>query len=332
MTERFVPWVDPFTNDVLHTENNFLVSSSSKYPIIDGIPNFISEITDAQQNQVKESFGQKWTSSNFGQSDEEFHEKIKPVFLEMMGLQENNLSIFNDKIILEIGIGSGSSARLWAPQAKEFHGMDISKAIYKVKNVLKFSNPILAQADLNHLPYPDSSFDVIVSNGVLHHTPNTMLALQNSLKKLKKGGLYIFYIYKKKSPLREFSDDYIRAKISNLDYEQAWQKIKPLTEFGKAIHEQNIEINIPADVEILGIKKGKYNLQRFIYDNIFKCFWNESWGYDHSNLVNVDWYHPKYCWRHTEDEIRSWCSEFNLKINYIKELQSGFACSVIKNQ
>lgn len=332
MAERFVPWVDPFTNEVLHTENNFLISSSSKYPIIDGIPNFISEIVDVQQNQVKESFGQKWTSSNFGQSDKEFHKKIKPVFLEMMGLQENALSIFNDKIILELGIGSGSSARLWAPQAKEFHGIDISKAIHKVKNVLKVSNPILAQADLNHLPYPDSSFDIIVSNGVLHHTPNTRAALQNSLKKLKNGGFYIFYIYKKKSPLREFSDDYVRSKISNLDYEQAWQKIKPLTEFGKAIHEQNIEIDIPTDVEILGIKKGKYDLQQFIYDNIFKCFWNESWGYDHSNLVNVDWYHPKYCWRHTEDEIRSWCNELNLKINYIKELQSGFACFVIKNQ
>lgn len=330
MSDRLVSWVDPFTNDVLHMENDFLVSPSSKYPIVNGIPNFTGDVDD-EQNQVKESFGEKWTTSSFGQNDKEFHEKIKPVFLEMMGLQESDLSMFNDKIVLEVGIGSGSSARLWAPQAKEFHGIDISKAIHKVKNVLKSSNPILAQADLNHLPYPDSSFDILVSNGVLHHTPNTKMALANSLRKLKKGGRYIFYIYKKKSPLREFSDDYVRSQVSNLNYEDAWQRMKPLTDFGKALHEQNIQINIPIDVEILGIKKGNYDLQRFIYDNIFKCFWNDSWGYDYSNLVNVDWYHPKYCWRHTEEEICSWCSEMNLTIDYVKEIQSGFACSIIKN-
>ena len=62
-----------------------------------------------------------------------------------------------------------------------------------------------------------------------------------------------------------------------------------------------------------------------IFSNVF-----ESWGYEYSNLVNVDWYHPKYCWRHSEDEIRSWCSEFNLSIRYIKELESGYACHVVK--
>ena len=98
---------------------------------------------------------------------------------------------------IEVGIGSGSSSRLWCKQAKEFHGVDISKAIYDVSNNLKFFcvNPILSQADINNLPYRDESFDVIVSNGVFHHTPNTKTSLKNSLKKLKVGGFCIFYIY-----------------------------------------------------------------------------------------------------------------------------------------
>ena len=128
----------------------------------------------------------------------------------------------------------------------------------------------------------------------------------------------------------EFSDDYVRSKTSNLSYDEAWEKIKPLTDFGKLLHEKNIQITIPFDIDLLGIKNGTYDLQRFIYDYFFKCFWNESWGYEYSNLVNVDWYHPKYCWRHSEDEIRSWCSEFNLSIRYIKELESGYACHVVK--
>lgn len=331
--KREIPWVDPITHKSLEMNGNALISSSSSYSLQNGIPNFIENVNDQIQQQVQESFGEKWTQSDFGQDDKEFEEKIKPIYLEMMGLEETHLDIFKEKIILEVGIGSGSSSRLWAPHAKEFHGVDISKAVYRVPLNLKNFNihPILSQSDINKLPYDDESFDVIVSNGVFHHTPDTKLALRNSLKKLKVGGFCIFYIYKKKSPIREFSDDYIRSKISDLSYEEAYEKIKPLTDFGKILSEKNSDITILTDIEFLGIKKGTYNLQRFFYDHFFKCFWNEKWGYDHSNLVNIDWYHPKYCWRHTKEEILSWCDDMNLIIKYVKELESGYACFVEKN-
>ena len=331
-SSKKINWVDPITNDPLKFHGDIISSSSSSYTVLNGIPNFVNNLDDQTQKQVQESFGEKWTQTNFGSNDIEFEKKIKPIYLEMMGLKESTLDIFNNKTVLEVGIGSGSSSRLWASHSKEFHGVDISKAVYRVPLNLKNlkTNLILSQADINKLPYLDESFDVIVSNGVFHHTPNTKLSLKNSLKKLKIGGFCIFYIYNTKSPIREFSDDYVRSKISDLSYDEAWNKIKSLTDFGKLLHEKNIQITIPFDLDLFGIKTGTYDLQRLIYDHFFKCFWNESWGYDHSNLVNVDWYHPKYCWRHTEDEIRSWCSDFNLDIEYIKELESGYACHVVK--
>jgi len=332
LNSKIVEWVDPISNELLKQKNDLLISTNSKYVMRDGIPNFVNEVDNIEQKQVQDSFGEKWTKSDFGHNQKEFEDKIKPIYLEMMGLAEDDLDIFKNKIILEVGIGSGSSSKLWAPQSKEFHGADISKAVYEVKNSLGnlASNVILSQSDINNLPYLDNSFDFIVSNGVFHHTPNTKSALRNSLKKLKINGSCIFYIYKQKSPLREFSDDYVRKQISNLDYNEAWEKMKSFTDFGKSLSDQKIEIDISSNIDLLGIKKGKYDLQRFIYDFFFKCFWNNSWGYDYSNLVNVDWYHPKYCWRHTENEIESWCDEFNLEKNYIKETQSGFACSVTK--
>lgn len=330
--KREIPWVDPITQELFVVNDKLISSKSSSFPIVNGIPNFTENISDEIQKQVQESFGEKWTKTTFANDDEKFENLIKPIYLEMMGLQENDLDIFNDKTILEVGIGSGSSSRLWCKQAKEFHGVDISKAVYVVSNNLKFFcvNPILSQADINNLPYRDESFDVIVSNGVFHHTPNTKISLKNSLKKLKVGGFCIFYIYKKKPPIREFSDDYIRSKISNLPYDEAYEKIKTITNFGKSLSEKNSDIIIPSDIEFLGIKKGTYNLQRFFYDNFFKCFWNKDWGYDYSNLVNIDWYHPKYCWRHTKEEILLWCNDMDLSIKYIKELESGYACFVEK--
>ena len=54
-------------------------------------------MNDPIQKQVQESFGEKWTQSDFGQDDAEFEEKIKPIYLEMMGLEQTNLDIFNNK-------------------------------------------------------------------------------------------------------------------------------------------------------------------------------------------------------------------------------------------
>lgn len=331
MHKRNISWVDPYTNEPLIEENGFLISTTGKYPLYDGIPNFVRKLDNPLQEQVQQSFGNKWTKSDFGQDDHDF-KKIKNLMLQMMGLNESDLSIFQNKIVLDTGIGSGSSARLWAQKSKEFHGIDISKAVYRAKNALKSSGkePVLSQADLNALPYVDNSFDVIVSNGVFHHTPDTKVALKNCIKKLKTDGFCLFYIYKKKAPLREFADDYIRDRISDLSYDYAMKAMEPITDFAKSLHEQSIKIQIPNDVEILGIKKGEYDLQRFIYQFFFKCFWNESWGFEYSNLTNYDWYHPKFAWRHTKTEIQDWCKEFNLQIEYIKETESGYTCLVKK--
>ena len=333
MFNRIVPWVDPFTNETLTEDNDILKSSKNIYKIINGIPIFLEKSLDEVQEQVRDSFGYKWTRSNFGQDDKIYEEKLKKYVYEFTGLEEKDLSIFDDKIILDVGVGSGSSARMWASRSKEFHGIDISKAIFKAKNALKNSveNPILSQADLNNLPYKDNTFDVLISYGVLHHTPSTKDALKNIVKKLKKGGICLFYIYKKKSPIREFSDDFIREKISTLSNDEAWKILEQITEFAKSLHQQKISVNISNDIDILGIKKGEYDLQRFFYQYFFKCFWNDEWGFEDSNMVNFDWYSPKYAWRQTETEIRKWCEEFDLQIKYIKETESGYSCQVIKN-
>lgn len=332
MKNRSVPWVDPFSGEDLIQDNDCLVGKSSKYFLKNGIPDFVNQLNDPNQIQVKKTFGYKWNRTDFGQNKEFFDKNIKSVYLEMLGLEESDLDIFVNKIVLDVGVGSGSSARLWGINAKEFHGIDISDAVYRAPNSLKLENDstFFAQADLNYLPFPDESFDVIVSNGVLHHTKSTKTALENILKKLKNGGLCLFYVYKKKSPLHEYSDDYIRSLISDLSPEVAWKSLEPLTKFAKEISEQKITIKISEDLDLLGIKSGEYDLQRFLYQFFFKCFWNEKWGFEDSNMVNFDWYYPKYAWRQTEEEIKHWCEELNLKIQYIKERDSGYTCLVQK--
>jgi SAM-dependent methyltransferase len=297
-----------------------------------GIPNFVSRLANNRtKRQVQNAFSYKWAKTNFGQDDAAFDKNIKKMVFEFMGLSEDDLSLFDNKIVLDVGIGSGSSARVWAKRAREFHGIDFSRAVYRAGNALKttVANPILAQADLHYLPYRNESFDVIVSNGVLHHTPSTKIAIGRVAKKLKHKGQLLFYVYKRKAPLREYADDFIRSQVSDLDPETAWERMKEITDFARSLHKQSIKVRVP-ELHLLGIKKGEYDLQRFIYQFFFKCFWNDGFGYEDSNSTNFDWYYPKYAWRQTEAEIRSWCKEFKLKVNYIKENESGYSCLVTR--
>ena len=329
---KIVPWVDPLTNEPLTESENFLLSKNSKYEIIDGIPKFVKINSSDPQYNIEKCFSYQWTKSDFGQPEKFSDDAVRQDVLETMDLTEEDLTLFNDKLVLDVGVGSGASSRLWSPRAKEFHGVDIGDGIYRAKNTLKNSteNPILSHADLHHLPYKDESFDVIVSNGVLHHTPSTKLALKSIYPKLKKGGIIIFYIYKIKSPLREFSDDYIRKCIRHLSPDEAFEQMKPLTKLAESLSKQDIKITIPEDMPLLGFKKGEYDLQRFIYQNIFKLFWKDSMGFSESNMENYDWYYPKYSWRHTEQEIKDWCTEFNLTPKLIKENYSGFTCHAFR--
>jgi len=329
---KIVEWVDPYTNEALEQTEKKLFNKNSEYPIIDGIPKFVKENTNEPQYDIEKCFSYQWTKSEFGQPEKFSDDDIKNDVIETMDLTDEDLSLFENKIVLDVGVGSGASSRLWAPRAKEFHGVDIGNGIYRATKTLANSvkNPIISHSDLHHLPYPDESFDVIVSNGVLHHTPSTKNALKSIYPKLKKGGIIIFYIYKVKAPLREFSDDYVRNLLSNLSPEEAFEKTKSITKLAESLHNQQIKITIPEDVPLLGLKKGEYDLQRFIYQNIFKLFWKKSMGFYESNMENFDWYYPKYSWRHTEQEIKDWCTEFNLTPKLIKENYSGFTCHAFR--
>jgi len=140
----------------------------------------------------------------------------------------------------------------------------------------------------------------------------------------------MFYVYRKKGPIREFTDDHIRNIISSMPPEEAWNRLRPLTKLGQALAELQAEVEIPEGIPYLGIKAGRYNIQRLIYWHFAKLFWNEAFTLEENNHVNFDWYHPQYAHRQTEDEVRRWCDEVGLSIVHFDVQESGFTVRAIK--
>jgi hypothetical protein len=134
----------------------------------------------------------------------------------------------------------------------------------------------------------------------------------------------MIYVYRRKAPAREFVDDYVRERIAGLSPEEAWDRLRPLTRLGQALAELGTEVEVPEDVELLGIPKGTYDVQRLVYWHFAKLFWNPTMTFEENNHVNFDWYHPRYAHRHTEAEVRGWFADCGLEITRFDDQEAGF--------
>jgi SAM-dependent methyltransferase len=236
----------------------------------------------------------------------------------------NNAEDFRNYIssktrILDAGCGNGRVSALLRtysdPVATSIVCIDFTATDVAKENLKDYSNIIVKEKDLLSDMDDLGKFDFIYCQEVLHHTGNAEEAFRNLCGLLDKKGEIAIYVYKKKAPVREFVDDYISTKISGMDYNEAMEHCRQITEFSKVLVEQKIKIKTPR-IDLLEIEEGEYDLQRFIYYFFMKCFWNGEFTFEENAVLNLDWYHPQNCTRHTPEEVREWFKENNLIINH----------------
>lgn len=228
------------------------------------------------------------------------------------------------KNILDAGCGNGRVCALfrkYAPKETNITGIDVIDLKIAASN-LKNLNVKLEKRDLVKKITNIGKFDLIYCQEVLHHTSNPVGAFRNLTKCLAKNGEIAIYVYKIKAPMREFCDDYIRDRIAKLSYKEAMLKMKQITQFGKALSNLNLNVKVPT-VDLLGIKAGQYDLQRFIYHFFAKCFWSKEIDFNSNAAINFDWYHPTLCTRHTLKEVEGWFKQSKLKIIHKSEDHYG---------
>ena len=95
-----------------------------------------------------------------------------------------------------------------------------------------FGGTHFVQADVLELPFRPESFDAVFSEGVLHHTPSTERALKALVPLLAPGRRADVLRLRRKAPIREFTDDYVRERLAGLSPEEAWEALRPLTRLG----------------------------------------------------------------------------------------------------
>jgi len=115
----------------------------------------------------------------------------------------DNLIDFNslkNKSVLEIGVGVGSHAALIAPHTMSYKGIDLTEyaSNMTLKRMEVFTlkkNFEIIQMNAEKLDFPDNSFDMVWSWGVIHHSANTENILDEIHRVLKPGGVAKIMVY-----------------------------------------------------------------------------------------------------------------------------------------
>ena len=106
------------------------------------------------------------------------------------------------KKVLEIGIGNGADGALWALNGADYTGVDLTDAALEATRshfeVLGLPGAF-RKGNAEQLDFPDATFDIVYSHGVLMCTPHMQTALDEIHRVLKPGGQVIVMLYHKHS-------------------------------------------------------------------------------------------------------------------------------------
>lgn len=97
--------------------------------------------------------------------------------------------------LLDAGCGAGHTALAFAPHVAEAVGVDLTLAMLAQAKRLAaergVSNVTFERGDVERLPYPDDSFDLVTSRYSAHHYPHPQAAVCEFARVLKPGGVLL---------------------------------------------------------------------------------------------------------------------------------------------
>ncbi|RYF90388.1 MAG: class I SAM-dependent methyltransferase [Chitinophagaceae bacterium] len=148
--------------------------------------------TDGQNidTEVVETFGDEWLKFK-----EHSDEEIKNIGMMYFDILDETI-INKNTYALDIGCGTGRWTKYLADRIGFVEAIDPSNAVLAADHLLKgVENVRISQASVETIPFNDETFDFAMSIGVLHHIPDTQKAMQDCVKKVKKGGYFFTYLY-----------------------------------------------------------------------------------------------------------------------------------------
>jgi SAM-dependent methyltransferase len=158
------------------------------FPVLRGVPRFV------ERDAYTSSFSYEWQRFRHTQLDSftgrhDTRDRLQASL-------NFPLEALRGKRVLDAGCGMGRFAEIIHHYGGEYVGLDYSFAVDAAhENVGHLAGVHLLQADIFRLPFADDTFDVVMSLGVLHHTPDPRRAFASLPRVLKAGGRLTVTVY-----------------------------------------------------------------------------------------------------------------------------------------
>jgi SAM-dependent methyltransferase len=237
--------------------------------------------------------------------------------------------------ILEAGCGVGEVALRFFGEhlhRNTYVGLDLTGAVAGARDAFRERGVpgLFLQGDLLDMPLAEASFDLVFSEGVLHHTLDTAPECAPWPGCCARRAAFVLRL-PPQGPVREFTDDLVRERLAGLTDEHAWEALRPLTELGRALGELHCQVTVP-DVPLLDIPGGTYDVQRLFYWHVLKCFYRADWSFEEMNHVNFDWFRPALARRHTAQEARDMFAAAGVAVEWMHEEEAGIAVRAVRGE
>ena len=252
------------------TENCLRNAATGKcWPVTRAIPRFVASDHLA-------SFGRQWNQFDVAHDEED-----RATFQAKTGME---LASLQGKSVLDAGCGGGRYCRIAALAGAEVTGVDHTDAVDKAQSLCQgLENVHLAQADLKHLPFEPSRFDVVFSIGVMHHDADTREVFDAVAKMVRPGGHYAVWFYRK----NQWWQEAINSGLRRVTTRMSPDRLETLCRVGAGLG---------------AIPVVNRTLNKVI---------NFSAHPDAENRLcdTFDWYAPQYQHHHTVEEVTQWFRE-----------------------
>jgi SAM-dependent methyltransferase len=189
----------------------------------------------------------------------------------------------------------------------EVVAVDMSDSLIRVAAAAR-ENPKLhaVEGDLLRPPLKKKAFDIVYSQGVLHHTSDTAAAFRAVSAVVKTGGLMSVWLYGRAGRFKDFATNPIRPGREWIVRHRrlAWGVVLIRHVFSDFVRVFTTRLPVPVTyalcypLTVLGAVPGLKYLT-FSVDPDFQA----------RLIENFDWVSPPYQWHHTKEELSAWYAE-----------------------
>lgn len=185
---------------------------------------------------------------------------------------------YRGRRVLDAGCGHGRYLPAFASLGAQVVGLDIGRGPEEAGAPLRDPAITLVQGSVLAPPFREASFDLVFSDGVIHHTPDARAAYFELARLVKPGGALYVWVYPREGRLREAVFGAARALSTRLP--------------GPAMR-----------VLAFALAPLTLGVRSYSRTDLTRATWNEC-----AQVVH-DWLAPPLQSHHTFEEVASWARE-----------------------